>query len=156
MILDALDALSSDSKPFQDIESNLSDLLENSKRRVFVVLASRGVQRFERTRSIKRKLTIRHLKPLEQEHCRQYLSHFTQTISPDAWDSIFNWTRGYPLALKTMTRVMHNKGLNLTQPDDQNHLIDILMQEVIEHTLLGNATSQDRTRLQRLLALLSI
>src|SRR5260370_24055086 len=28
MILDALDALSSDSKPFQDIESNLSDLLE--------------------------------------------------------------------------------------------------------------------------------
>lgn len=157
MIVDALDDFKSESEAFQEIERSLSELLESSKSRVFVVLASRSAQKFSRTRSIKRKLTIRNLKPLEQKDCRDYLSNFAQVVPPEAWDSIFEWTRGYPLALETMTRVIRDRQLDPTQPDGQRQLINILMQEVVVNTLLAHASSlEERIHLQRLLALLSI
>lgn len=157
LIIDALDELKSESQSFREIENSLSELLENSKNRAFVVLASRSEQKFEHTRSIKRKLTIRHLQPLEEEPCREYLGHFAQAIPPAIWDTIFEWTHGYPLALETMTRAIRARGLDPTQSNGQKQLIDILMQEVVLHSLLAHAPSPgDRTRLQRLLELLSI
>jgi len=156
MIVDELDGINSESEGFRDIENSLSYLLDK-RIRFFVILASRSEQKFERTRSIKRKLTMRRLKPLEQKDCRQYLSHFARTVPPDVWDSIFDWTRGYPLALSAITLAVSDQGLDLTRREDQNQLIDILMKKVVEDALLATAPNpKERTRLRRLLEVLSI
>src|SRR3989440_1595055 len=108
IILDSLEA--ADSKQFQTIETRLSDLIENS--RLFVVLASRNLQKFERTRSIARKLTIYPLEPLKRESCLSYLKNFAQTIPPETRDIIFDWTRGYPLAMRVMTDTILDERLD--------------------------------------------
>jgi hypothetical protein len=153
IILDSLDTVGNEQ--FQTLETRLSKLIGNS--RLFVVLASRNVQRFERTRSIARKLTIYSLEPLKREYCFSYLSNFAHIIPSDAYDIIFDWTRGYPLAMTAMTEAIREKGLNPAQAQDQKKLIRILMEKVIVKNLLANVTSaEEQTRFQILLALLSI
>ena len=153
IILDSLDTV--DNEQLQTIEARLSELIENS--RLFVVLASRNVQKFERTRTIARKLTIYPLEPLKRESCLSYLNNFAQTIPPETRDMILDWTRGYPLALKVMTDTILDERLEPTKEQDRRQLLRILMKEVIEKKLLATASSSsERTRLQTLLALLSI
>src|SRR5439155_1998951 len=113
-----------DSEQFQNIETRLSRLLENS--RLFVVIASRSVKKFERTRSLKRKLTIYPLEPLKREYCFSYLDHFEHAIPPDVRGIIFDWTRGYPLAMMAMTKAIQEKGLNPVREPDKKTLIRIL------------------------------
>ncbi len=153
IILDSLDAV--DNEQFQTLEIGLSELIENS--RLFVVLASRYVQRFERTRSIARKLTIYPLEPLKRESCLSYLGNFAETIPPETLDIILNWTRGYPLAMKVMADAIQDNRLDPRKEQDRRKLLRILRKEVIEKKLLAAATSSsERMRLQTLLTLLSI
>jgi AAA ATPase domain len=153
IILDSLDAVNAEQ--FQDIEANLSKLLVNN--RLFVVVASRSIQKFEHARSIARKLTIYPLESLERESCILYLNNFANTIPSEARDMIFDWTRGYPLAMTIMTNTILNEQLDSTKAQDQRRLIRILIEEVIEKTLLANVTpTEEKTRFHVLLALLSI
>src|SRR5437763_3195246 len=153
IILDSLDAV--DNKQIQIIETRLSELIESS--RLFAVLASRNIQKFERTRSIARKLTIYALEPLKRESCLLYLDNFAQTIPPDTRNIILDWARGYPLAMKVMTDAILNEQLDPTKEQDRRQLLRTLREEVIEKKLLVSATSSsEQTRLQILLALLSM
>ena len=153
IILDSLDA--ANNEQFQAIETRLSELIEST--RLFVVLASRNVQKFDHTRSLARKLTIYPLEPLKREYCVSYLDNFAQDISSETRGIIFDWTRGYPLAMSVLTEAIVKGRLDPTQDQDRKQLLSILMQRVVEEKLLASANSDtERTRLQTLLALLSI
>lgn len=153
VIIDSLDA--ADKSLLSEIEVNLSELIQSNN--VFIVLASRNIQRFDSTRSIARKLTLHPLHPLQRESCISYLNSFANTLTSTARDTIFNWTRGYPLAMQVMTDAIVNERLDPTKEQDSRQLLSILMQKVIEKKLLANVTStSERERLQTLLALLSI
>jgi hypothetical protein len=153
MILDSLDAASSEK--LQSIEIRLSELVENT--RLFVILASRDIKKFERTRSIARKLTIIPLEPLKRESCFSYFDQVAQPIPSNIRDIIFDWTGGYPLAMEVMTRTILNEHLDPTKDQDSRQLVSILMKEIIEERLLASApSSKERIRLQELLALFSI
>ncbi|HYT42480.1 MAG TPA: hypothetical protein VEP90_09045, partial [Methylomirabilota bacterium] len=70
---------------------------------------------------------------------------------------IFDWTRGYPLAMTVITNAILNKQLDFSTEQNQRRLIEILMQEVIKKNLLADVTThEDQNRLQTLLALFSI
>jgi predicted ATPase len=132
IILDSLDTV--DNAQFQVIETRMSELLENS--RLFIVLASRNVQKFERIRSIARKLTIYPLEPLKRESCLSYLNHFAHTIPPETREIILDWTRGYPLAMQVMTHAILKERLDPTKEQNRRQLLRILMEEVIEKRLV--------------------
>ena len=152
LIIDALDEL--DSEQLQVVEAGLSNFLENT--RAFVVLASRNKQKFERTRSLARKLIIHPLEPLERKYCIQYLDNFSERIDTSARDLIFSWTRGYPLAMEVMAHGILHEGSNPQTEQGQKQLLHTLQKKVIEDKLLGNvSTSSERTRLQTLLSFLS-
>jgi hypothetical protein len=152
-ILDTLDAVDNDL--FQAIEIRLSKLVESS--RLFVILGSRVERKFERVRSIARKLTIIPLQPLNHESCLKYLDHFTPVISSDSRNIILDWTYGYPLAMDIMTRAILDRQLDLAKEEDRKQLMNTLGKEVIEEKLLVTASSSgERIRLQSLLALLSV
>jgi hypothetical protein len=153
MILDSLDAVNNEQ--LQSIETRLGDLIEST--RLFVILASRDIKKFERTRSIARKLTVIPLEPLKRESCFLYFDQVAQTIPPNIRDIIFDWTGGYPIAMEVMTRTILNEQLDPTKDEDGRQLVSILMKEVIEEKLLANAPSlEEQARLQTLLALLSV
>ena len=153
MIMDSLDAVNSEQ--LQIIETKLSDLLENT--RLFVILASRDVKKFERSRSIARKLTVIPLEPLNRKSCFSYFDQVAQTIPPNIRDIIIDWTDGYPVAMEVMTRTILNEHLDPTKDQDSRRLVSILMKEVIEEKLLAHAPSPgEKVRLQTLLALLSV
>ncbi len=152
VILDALDDASAEQ--LQKIETTLEELFTDNDK-LFIILASRNRQSFDNSRSISRKLTIHHLQPLEQKYCSQYLDARAQALSSQERDLIFEWTRGYPLAMKVMTDAIVQQHLNPLQ--DEGRIIRILIEEVIEKNLLANvASSAEKERLQTLLALLSI
>lgn len=151
MILDSMDT--ANSEQLEIIEAELSELIEST--RLFVILASRDVKKF-RTRSLARKLTIFPLEPLKHENCLEYLDNFDQPIPPNTRDIILDWTQGYPLAMKVLTDAILKERLDLTKEEERRQLLNILMEEVIEKRLLARASSDERTRLQTLLALFSV
>lgn len=155
VILDSFDATSG--KDLGEFEISLRDLVFQSSK-VYVVLASKNMQKFDNTRSVAQKLTTFQLKPLSREYCLEYLDTTAKKIAPSIRETIYEWTCGYPLAMKVMTdAILNDEELDTTKPQDQITLINILMQEVIEKKLLASVTSpKEMVRLQTLLALLSI
>jgi hypothetical protein len=152
VILDSLDT----TPPFilQEIETELRELSENSF--LFVVLASRSVQTFHRTRPIARKLLVHPLSPLGRESCGTYLDTVGATIRTDIREMIFEWTGGYPLAMNVMTEAIVDQQLDPTREQDQLSLMGILSEKVINQKLLSAVTAFDLARYQKLLGLLSV
>jgi hypothetical protein len=152
MILDSLDATSP--SILQDIEAELRDLIENSF--LFVVLASRNEQLFTRTRSIARKLVTRPLHPIGRTGCTQYLEEVKPVIEQDVREMIFEWTGGYPLAMKVMTDAIVEQQLHPGQEQDQKKLISLLSERVINQKLFSAVSAPDLTRYQTLFNVLSV
>jgi hypothetical protein len=153
VIVDSLDTASKDL--LREIEESLSELVQSND--VFIVLASRYIQSFENTRSIARKLTLHPLRPLERESCISYLRDFASRIPPDTRDMIFDWTRGYPLAMTVITDAILNQQLDFSTDQNKKRLVEILMEKVINKNLLADVTAPEvQNRLQTLLALFSI
>ncbi len=151
IIIDALDATSAEQ--LQRIEGILGKFIENDK--LFVVLAGRNIQRFDNTRTIARRLTLYPLRSLERESCLSYLDKCAAVLPLPTRNMIFEWTKGYPIAMKVMTDVMLKEQLDPLQ--DQEKIIHILMSEVVEKRLLASvALPHDKKRFQILLALLSV
>ena len=148
----SLDAASPDL--LREFESVLDELIERSN--LFFVLASRDMKKFENKRSIARKLTPHLLKPLSFERCKDYLNNFSDSITPEIRDMIFEWTRGYPLAMNVMADAIVDKHLNPRREADQKVLISILTEKVINQTLLASVLPNEHKQYQKLLSLLSI
>ena len=151
VILDALDT--ANKEQLQGIETGLHNLIEESK--LFVVLASRKIERFDNIRSIARKLMPFPLQPLKRESCNTYFESIG-IINLEIRDIIFDWTRGYPLAMQVMVKAIQQQQLDPREEQDKNQLISIIREEVIDKTLLARVSSSELPWYHKMLTLLSV
>ena len=117
----------------------LRDLMSHNN--LFVVLTSKQRIVFENDWFLARKLTPLQLKPLNRDDSTSYLQSLDDTISPKTRETIFQWTRGYPLAMEVMTKTITERHLDLEKIEDQQQLIAIIIKEVIDKKVLAHVES---------------
>lgn len=151
-ILDALDE-AEDQLP--RIEKGLHDLVENSN--LFVVLASRSIERFSNSRALSRKLKLQPLKPFDHESSKVYLKNIGDTLSAEVREIIYDWTQGYPLAMKMMVDAIVHDKLDPTQEEGRHRLLSLVPNRVLQQAIFSKLTGEnDQLFHQLLLGLLSI
>ncbi|TMC20828.1 MAG: ATP-binding protein [Chloroflexi bacterium] len=151
VILDALDT--ANQQQLRNIETGLKSLIEESK--LFVVLASRKMKRFDNTRAIAYKLTFFPLQPLTRESCDRYFAS-KGLADPKQRNLIFDWTHGYPLAMHVMIEALQHQPLDPQQEHDQKQLMAIIGEEVIDKKLLARVLATDLPWYHKMLTLLSV
>jgi hypothetical protein len=117
------------------IEETLPDLLEDNN--LFVVLASKQKIVFENNWSMARKLTPFQLNPLNRGDSQSYVTAVDASLSSETRETIFQWTRGYPLAMDVMLAAINQQQLHLGNVHDQQQLLSILMKRVIDKKVLA-------------------
>ncbi len=152
IILDSLE--SANEEQLREIATELHDLTEMSN--LFVVLASRSVQIFENIRFMARKMTVCPLKSFDRESCLSYLDYVADIITPEARKTIFEWTRGYPLAMNVMINAVLEKNLDPLKDLDQKQLLSIITEKVINQSLFSHLAETQWPRFYTLLSLLSV
>lgn len=150
LILDAIDA--ENDKLLRWLEIMLRDLLENNQ--LFVVIASRKSLQFENERSVARKLTPLPLNPFDRASSEQYLDRIK--IKPEMHNYIFEWTRGYPLAMDAMAQAISNEQLDPRKEQDRRQLIKIITDRVIDQGILAGIDSSEHEWYRTMLRLLSV
>jgi len=155
VILDSFDANSG--KELGEFELKLRDLVFTYAN-LFVVLASKSAYRFDNTRSVTRKLEMHSLKPLEREYCLEYLDGFGQKRISDLRELIYEWTRGYPLAMDVIVDGILTQNLDPHVPQDQKMLVAMIADKVINQSLLVSIHSDPAklAQFQKLLTILSL
>ena len=152
MLLDSVDA--ADAEQLRWIEELLRNLIDDNG--LFVVLASKRALSFQQERSVARKLTYHPLKPLDRRSCDIYLNMLRKPVESEVRDLIFEWTRGFPLAMSIMTEAIET-GLDPREADDQKELLALLTKRVINESVLANVKMEvKRTEYQVALQLLSV
>jgi len=151
MLFDAVDT--ADEDQLATIETLLRDLIDNE--RLFVVLASKKVLPFQQERSVTRKLTTLPLKPLDRENCNFYLNSLGGQIDPEMRDLIFEWTRGYPLAMNVMAQSI-SSGLDLRTEQGQRDSLSLLTNQVINQEVFAKIKPEKRAYYQSALQLFSV
>ena len=135
------------------IADTLSDIINDNK--LLVVLTSnRGL--FDLERSIARKLTSLHLRPFNPGDCESYFDTVDTPLDRETRDHIFEWTRGYPLAMEVMIKAITERGLDPRKPADQQPLLNIIIERVIDHGILARSSERERQRYKEALTLLSV
>lgn len=150
LVLDSLDT--ENDELLRWLEIMLRDLLENN--RLFVVIASRKSLQFENERSVARKLTPLQLNPFDRTSSGQYLD--TIQIKPEMHNYIFEWTRGYPLAMDAMARAMDKEHLDPRKETDRRKLIKAITERVVDQGILAGIDSSEHKWYQTMLRLLSV
>jgi hypothetical protein len=152
VIIDSLDNLSGEQ--LQIFEQGLIELLDD--RLLLVVMASSSEKMFENSRAITRLLTSFHLQSLSQEHSLEYLRGFGDRLS-EAWrEIIYDWTRGYPLAMHIMVMTIVEQNLDSSKEADRNLLLTVLVEKVIYQKLLSKVKGKERLRFETLITFLSV
>jgi hypothetical protein len=151
MLLDAVDA--AETSQLSLIEKLLKDLIDDEK--LFVVLASKKTLTFQQYRSVARKLTIFPLKALERQHCESYLDTLDTPIEPEVRNFIFEWTRGYPIAMNVLSQAVQD-GLDPRTPQGQQEALALLTEQVIHQGVLAAVDPTDRMRYFSALQLFSL
>lgn len=152
VLMDGLDAAIEET--FHEVEASLTDLAENSQ--VFIVLASKRLERFENSRTITRELTLYHLEPFDRESCREYLNATAGELSAEIRETIFEWTRGYPLAMEVLVEAVSQLKLDIAKPQDQKLLVSILTESVLQQSILSRVQPSELSWYQTILSLLSV
>ena len=154
ILCDSVDVMRSDM--FQWIRSLLRELLENTN--ICVILGSKQKVVFERDWSMARKLKTYQVKPLNRQFSLEYLNvHRGDLFSEESREIVFQWTRGYPLAMRIMVEEVKEKGLDIEgSAEDQQELIAILMKRVIEERVLKNVKEYEPSWYRAYFSLLSM
>ncbi len=151
LLFDSIDT--NDKEQLNWLETLLRDLSDDTN--LFVVLASKRALSFENDRSLARKLTLFPLRPFDRPGCEAYLNTAGNQIETEIRDSIFLWTRGYPLALNVMVRAV-TSGLDPRKDQDQKEIIAHLIDQVLNRSILARVDLKERDWYQTILSLLSI
>lgn len=140
----------------QWIRTLLHELLETNK--VCAILGSKQKLVFEHDWSIARKLTTYQIKPLNRDDSLKYLTSSKKSITSDVSEIVFQWTRGYPLAMNIIIDTLHNnKNIDIAKnAEDQRQLISILMKEVIDGKILAHVKDHEPDWYRAYLSLLSM
>jgi hypothetical protein len=152
ILFDSIDT--SNVKLIDWIKVTLHDLMEHTN--LFVVLTSKQKIVFENDWFMARNLTPFQLKPLNRDDSTFYLDSLDNTIPSKARETIFQWTRGYPLAMEVMTKTIMEHHFDIKRSEDQQQLITILIQEVIDKKVLANVDPTQLDWYKAHLRLLSI
>lgn len=151
MLFDSVDMASTEQLDM--IEDLLKDLLDDE--RLFVILASKKALLFQRERSVARKLTSLPLQPLDRANCELYLDRLNSSINPEVRNLIFEWTRGYPLAMNVMAQATNN-GLDPRTEQGQQEALALLTEKVINQEVLQYVKTEERSRYFSALQLFSV
>ncbi|GHO96601.1 hypothetical protein KSF_066490 [Reticulibacter mediterranei] len=152
MLLDAVDPLNREL--IDRIANTLSEVIDENK--LFVVLTSRKVLAFESARTVARKLSSIALKPFDQKSCADYLDEVGTPPNREVRDYIYDWTRGYPLAIEVMTNAIIQQGLDPRIAANQQPLMEQIFHQVIEEKVLAHLKPSLRDKYQTALLLLAI
>lgn len=151
LLFDSIDT--SDKEQLNWLETLLRDLSDDNN--LFVVLTSKRALSFENDRSLARKLTLFPLRPFDRPGCEAYLNTIGNQIETEIRDSIFLWTRGYPLAVNVMVQAI-TSGLDPRKDHDQKEIITHLIDQVLNRSILARVDLKDREWYQTVLSLLSV
>ncbi|MBV9228929.1 MAG: ATP-binding protein [Chloroflexi bacterium] len=151
MLLDEVDT--TDEERVRWIEAMLKDLVDESK--LLVVMTSKSTVSFQQERSVARKLTSMPLQLLDRSSCEAYLDSIDNQIAPGLRDIIFEWTRGYPLAMQVMTEAV-SAGRDPRSTQDQKDILDIIKDQVINRNVLARVDQEKRAQYYASLQLLSV
>ncbi len=152
MILDSVDA--TNEALLKRIAVTLRDVINDKK--LFVALASKRGLLFDSERSISRKLTSFQLKPLDRKSCEDYLDMVAPLLKLETRKSIFDWTRGYPLAMEVMTTAITEHKLDPAEPEDQKALVDLIVERVIDQKVFAKLAPAERSKYKEALTILSV
>lgn len=138
MLLDAVDA--TNEELIAQIAGTLRGVIDDAAddNKLFVVLTSRKCLLFENERLISRKLTSLQLKPFDHKSCQDYLDSIDTTLDKEVRDYIYDWTRGYPLAMEVMTEAIVEQHLDPREKEDQKKLLELIAERVIDQGVLAN------------------
>jgi hypothetical protein len=151
MLFDSVDT--ADAEQLDTIESLLKDLIDDEK--LFVVLASKKALLFEQERSVALKLTTRSLQSIDQASCEQYLTNLDNPLDAEVRQIIFEWTRGYPLAMNIMTQAV-SQGQDPRTEQGRASILALFTDQIINQEVLGKVAPAERTRYQLLLRLFAV
>jgi hypothetical protein len=132
----------------------LSNLIDNEN--LFVVLASRKPLPFlQKEQRVARKLTSLSLQSLSRGHSEYFLDSAATQVEAEIRDLIFEWTRGYPLAMNVMVDAV-NSGLDPRSNPGQAEILVRLKNQVIYQEILGDLEPQKRSYYYSALQLFSL
>jgi len=154
ILLDAVDA--NDESQVTLLEAILDDVIAKSSGKLFVVLTSRRSIAFEHRYSVARRLEQVALLPLDKAGSQQYIDSQGYPMTPEEREMIYEWTRGYLLAIKVMIDAITQEGIKPSTEQGKQVLLTKLVERVIDHTILAQVEVSERDWFHRVLSLLSV
>lgn len=151
MLLDAVDT--TNESQLSQIENLLSALIIYNK--FFVVLTSRRRIAFENDKSVARKLLAFPVQPLDREGTELYLDTINFPADSPLRETIFEWTRGYPLAMNAMVQAL-DEGITPVEEQGRQNLMARIVESVIAKGLFAQVKTEDPTRIKMALNLLAV
>lgn len=151
LLLDAVDT--TNEEQLLQIENLLRDLL--LYKNLFVVLTSRRSISFEHDKSVARKLLIFPVQPLDREGTELYLDSIDFPADSPLRQTIFEWTRGYPLAMNAMVQAL-DEGITPAQEQGRQDLMTRIVESVISKGLLAQVKTEDPAWIKTALNLLAV
>jgi NB-ARC domain len=152
MLFDTVDSASPEQ--LNILQLLLHELIDQEE--LFVVLASKKALSFlQREQSVARKLIPLALESLSREHCEHFFASEATPVEAETRDLIFEWTKGYPLAMNVMIEAI-NGGLDTRTEQGKAELLVRLKDQVIYQEILGDLEPQMRSYYYSALQLFSL
>lgn len=152
MLFDEVDAATPEQ--LDVLQSLLHELIHEEK--LLVIFASKKALPFlQKEQSVARKLTPLSLQSLSREHCEHLFTSEAAQIEAETRNLIFEWTKGYPLAMNVMLEAI-NSGLDIHTEQGRAKILDQLKNTVIYQEILGNVEPQRRSYYYSALQLFSL
>lgn len=152
MLLDSIDLAGE--YQLERLEHVLSELLFYNN--LLVILTSCRDISFERDKSVARKLKTMLVRPFTRTYTEEYIASTGYTLSSTLSDMIFQWTRGYPLAMQVMLEAITNQRLEPTNQQQRKELIEYIVDHVINQRILAGIEGEDLKWFQTMLSLLAV
>jgi hypothetical protein len=152
MLFDAMD--SARPEHLNVLQLLLHELIDNGN--LFVILASKKSLPFlQKERSIARKLTPLSLQSLSREDCEHFLASINAQFETEVRNLIFEWTRGYPLAMNIMVEAIKS-GLDPRSEQGRAEILAQLKNRVIYQEILRDIEPQKHAYYYSTLQLFSL
>jgi hypothetical protein len=151
LLVDAVDT--NEKQQIELLETMLSELV--GYQTLFVLLTSRHRLHFENERSVRDRLKTYSVEPFNREHSYAYLQQRDPSLSLEQCRVIFDWTRGYPLAMNLLVEIIH-EGLNITEEQGQKQMAQRIADQIFRQELLTTINADEQEWYRNILYLLAI
>lgn len=152
ILFDAVDV--QNVQQFSQLESLLGDLI--NQHNLLIIMASKQKISFNKNHTLARKVSSFPLKPFDRVSSGAYLSRIGHDLDQDIHDRIFEWTRGYPLAMTVMTQAILGDRLDPRLSEHRTQLFSTIMDLVIDNKAFANIEKAELTWYKDLVSLLSL